>query len=89
MMSFYGKSRHSVSHINTWTVSLQYSSTDSGKKNVARMGHVFGNVQRAVYFNQGNKGVDKMPSIARKIVEKKEQKSFIELVPKNRVNANN
>ena len=37
----------------------------SGKV-VAKSGQVFGNVQRAVDFNHRNKGVDRMPSIAKK-----------------------
>ena len=37
----------------------------SGKL-IAKRGQVFDNVQRAVDFNQGNKGVDRMPSIAKK-----------------------
>ena len=35
-------------------------------KNVAKSGQVFDKVQRAVDFNQRNKGVDRMPSIAKK-----------------------
>ena len=37
----------------------------SGKV-VAKSGQVFDNVQRAIDFNQKNKGVDRMPSIAKK-----------------------
>ena len=37
----------------------------SGKV-IAKSGQVFDNVQRAVDFNQRNKGVDRMPSIAKK-----------------------
>ena len=37
----------------------------SGKV-IAKRGQVFDNVQRAVDFNEGNKGVDRMPSIAKK-----------------------
>ena len=36
------------------------------RKVIAKHGQVFDNVQRAVDFNQGNKGVDRMPSIAKK-----------------------
>ena len=39
----------------------------SGKV-IAKSGQVFDNVQRAVDFNQRNKGVDRMPSIAKKRV---------------------
>ena len=35
-------------------------------KVIAKSGQVFENVQRAVDFNQRNKGVDRMPSIAKK-----------------------
>ena len=35
-------------------------------KNIAKSGNVFDNVQRAVFFNQGNRGVDKLTSIAKK-----------------------
>ena len=35
-------------------------------KNIAKSGQVFDNVQRAVDFNHRNKGVDRMPSIAKK-----------------------
>ena len=37
----------------------------NGKIN-AKDGNVFDNVQRAISFNQRNRGVDKMPSIAKK-----------------------
>ena len=37
----------------------------SGKV-IAKSGQVFDNVQRAVHFNQKNKEVDRMPSIAKK-----------------------
>ena len=41
----------------------------------AKSGQVFDNVQRAVDFNQRNKGVDRMPSIAKKrLLRKKYQK---------------
>ena len=46
----------------------------SGKV-IAKSGQVFDNVQRAVDFNQKNKGVDRMPSIAKKrILRKKYEK---------------
>ena len=35
-------------------------------KDIAKSGKVFDNVQRAVYFNHRNKGMDRMPSIAKK-----------------------
>ena len=46
----------------------------SGKV-IAKSGQVFDNVQRAVDFNHRNKGVDRMPSIAKKrLLRKKYQK---------------
>ena len=45
----------------------------SGKV-IAKSGQVFDNVQRAVDFNQRNKGVDRMPSIAKKRLLRKKFK---------------
>ena len=45
----------------------------SGKL-IAKSGQVFDNVQRAVDFNQRNKGVDRMPSIAKKRLLRKKYK---------------
>ena len=45
----------------------------SGKV-IAKSGQVFDNVQRAVDFNHRNKGVDRMPSIAKKRLRKKYKK---------------
>ena len=45
----------------------------SGKV-IAKSGQVFYNVQRAVDFNQRNKGVDRMPSIAKKRLLRKKYK---------------
>ena len=47
----------------------------SGKV-IAKSGQVFDNVQRAVDFNQGNNGVDRMPSIAKKSLLRKNSKSI-------------
>ena len=48
----------------------------SGKV-IAKSGQVFDNVQRAVDFNHRNKGVDRMPSIAKKrLLTKKYKKYF-------------
>ena len=47
----------------------------SGKVN-AKSGQVFDNVQRAVDFNRRNKGVDRMPSLAKKKLLKKSSKSI-------------
>ena len=45
----------------------------SGKV-IAKSGQVFDNVQRAVDFNHRNKGVDRMPSIAKKRLLRKKYK---------------
>ena len=43
----------------------------------AKSGQVFDNVQRAVDFNQRNKGVDRMPSIAKKRLLRKKYKKHL------------
>ena len=48
----------------------------SGKVNV-KCGQVFDNVQRAVQFNHRNKGVDRMPSIAKKRLLRKKFKKLL------------
>ena len=58
----------------------------SGKV-IAKSGQVFDNVQRAVDFNHRNKGVDRMPSIAKKNLEEKVQKAFIQLLSTDKNNA--
>ena len=45
---------------------IRCSSTDSAEKIIANSGNVFDNVQRAISSNRRNRGMDKMPSIARK-----------------------
>ena len=57
----------------------------SGKV-IAKSGQVFDNVQRAVDFNHRNKGVDRMPSIAKKRLLRKKYKkrlfnSFQKTIP--------
>ena len=50
---------------------------------------MFDNVQRAVYFNWRDRGEDKMLSTEKKeTLEKKVKKAFIELFPKDKINAN-
>ena len=44
---------------------------------IAKSGQVFDNVQRAVYFNQRNKAVDRMPSIAKKRLLRKKYKKHL------------
>ena len=57
-------------------------------KIVPKSGTVFDNVQRAVDFNHRNKGVDRMPSIAKKrLLRKKYKKTFVQLLSKNKNNA--
>ena len=48
----------------------------SGKV-IAKGGQVFDNLQRAVDFNQRNKGVDRMPSIAKKRLLRKKYKKHL------------
>ena len=48
----------------------------SGKV-IAKSGQVFDNVQRAIDFNQRNKGVDRMPSIAKKKLLRKKYKKHL------------
>ena len=48
----------------------------SGKV-IAKSGQVFDNLQRAVDFNQRNKGVDRMPSIAKKRLLRKKYKKHL------------
>ena len=48
----------------------------SGKV-IAKIGQGFENVQRAVDFNQRNKGVDRMPSIAKKRLLRKKYKKHL------------
>ena len=54
-------------------------------KIIAKSGNVFDNVQRAISFNQRNKGVDKMPSIAKKsLLRKKFKQHFMSALQKNK-----
>ena len=56
---------------------------------VLKSGQLFDNLQRAVNFNQQNRGVDRMPSIAKKeTLEEKVQKTFVELLAKDQIDAN-
>ena len=48
----------------------------SGKV-IAKSGQVFDNVQRAVEFDHRNKGVDRMPSIAKKRLLRKKYKKYL------------
>ena len=54
-------------------------------KIIAKSGNVFDNVQRALSFNQRNRGVDKMPSIAKKrLLRKKFKQHFVSALQKNK-----
>ena len=54
----------------------------------AKSGQVFDNVQREVDFNHRNKGVDRMPSIAkRETLEEKVQKTLVQFFSKDKNNA--
>ena len=58
-------------------------------KIVVMIGQLFDNLQRAVHFNQQNRGVDRMPSIGKKrLLRKKVQKTFVELLLKDQIDAN-
>ena len=56
----------------------------SGKV-IAKSGNVFDNVQRAISFNQRNRGVDKTPIIAKKrLLRKKFKQHFMSALQKNK-----
>ena len=46
-------------------------------KIVVKSGHFFVNLQRAVHFNQQNRGADRMPNIARKRLLRKKYKNHL------------
>ena len=72
-------------HVDCLYVLFKYGF--SGKV-IAKSGQVFDNVQRAVDFNQRNKGVDRMPSFAKKEdLAEKVRKAFVHLFPKDKSNA--
>ena len=54
-------------------------------KIIAESGIVFDNVQRAISFNQRNRGVDKLPSVAKKrLLREKFKKHFMSALQKNK-----
>ena len=58
-------------------------------KIVVKTGQLFDVLQRAVHFKQQNRGVDRMLSIAKKkTLEEKVQITFVELLPKDQIDAN-
>ena len=58
----------------------------SGKV-TAKSRQVFDNVQRAVDFNHRIKGVDRMPSVAKKGLLRKSTKTIVQLLSKDKKNA--
>ena len=53
-------------------------------KIIAKRGNVFDNLQRAISFNQRNRGVDKMPSVAKKrLLRKKFKQNVMSALQKN------
>ena len=67
-------------HVDCLYILLKYRF--SGKI-IARSGKVFDNVQRSVDFHHGNKGVDRMPSIAKKrLLRKKLKQHFLSALQK-------
>ena len=55
------------------------------EKIIAKSGNVFDNVQRAISFNQRKRGLDKMPSIAKKrLLGKKFKQHFMSALQKNK-----
>ena len=62
---------HSVSTTNTWTLCIHFRFIS---KIVIKSGQVFDNLQRAVHFNQQKRGVERMPSIAKKRLLRKKCK---------------
>ena len=57
-------------------------------KIVVKSGQVVDNMQRAVHFNQQNRRMERMHSIAKKSIEAKVQKTIVELLPKDEIDAN-
>ena len=69
-------------HVNCLYTIFKYRF--SGKI-IAKSGQVFDNAKRAVDFNQRNKGVDRMPSIAKKrLLRKKYKKHFFSCFQKTK-----
>ena len=75
---------HFVSTINSWTVFIRCSYTDSAEK-ILQKGNVIDNVQRAIFFTQRNRGVDKIPSIAKmRLLRIKFKQQFMSALQKNK-----
>ena len=56
-------------------------------KIVVKSGQLLDNLQRAVHFNQQNRGVGRLPRIAKKTLEEKVQRTFVELLPRDQIDA--
>ena len=55
-------------------------------KIVVKTGQLFDNLQRAVHFNQHNRGVDRMPSIAKnRLLRKKYKKHLLSVLQKTKL----
>ena len=76
-MSFYRKSRHSVSHINTWTVSLQYSSTDSGKKMLPGWGMCLVMCKEQSNLTKETREWTKCPALQERLLRKKNKNHLL------------
>ena len=61
-------------HVDCLYTLLKYRFTGKG---IAKSGQVFDNVQRAIDFNHRNKGVDRIPSIAKKRLFRKKFKKHL------------
>ena len=68
---------HYVSTTNTWTVCIYFSTTASVAKLLSSVDKFFDSLQRAVHFNHQNRGVDRMPSIAKKRLLRKKYKKHL------------
>ena len=56
---------------------------------VIKSGQLFDKLQRTVHFNQQNRGVERMPSITKKrLLRKNYEKTFVELLPTGQIDAN-
>ena len=64
-------------HLSTRGLSVYIFKYRFSGKVIAKSGQVFDNVQRAVDFNHRSKGVDRMPSIAKKTLLRKKYKKHL------------
>ena len=69
-------------HVHCLYTLVKYGFSD---KIVIKSGQIFDNLQRAVHFNQQNRGVDRMPSIAKKrLLRKKYKKHLLSSIQKTK-----